>query len=243
MSFAPFLVVSPHLDDAVFGCGAWLAAHPGAVVVTVLAGVPPDATVKTDWDARCGFANAAEALAARCDEDRRALAMLDARPHWLAFCDSQYGATTNVDAVTAALADTLDELTPTTTLYPLGLFHSDHRLVHDACVAALRRRPNAGRAWAYEDALYRAGPGLLQARLAELGRAGVRATPVGVPDGHAAAGPDDVRRKALAVRAYGSQLRAFGPGGYDDTAAPERCWRLEPLAPEADDGTSTHAAH
>ncbi len=227
MSAPLALVVSPHLDDAVFGCGAWLAAHPGAVVVTVFAGVPPDGGVRTDWDARCGFASAAEALEARRDEDRRALALLDARPRWLAFCDSQYDATPTVETVADALVDAIDELAPSIALIPLGLFHSDHRLVHDASVAALRRSSRATRAWFYEDALYRAGPGLLQARLGELAGAGMRATPARAEDGFAPAGADDARRKALAVRAYASQLRAFGPGGYDDTAAPERCWRLD----------------
>ena len=35
------VVVSPHLDDAVLGCGRFLAVHPGATVVTVFAGNPP----------------------------------------------------------------------------------------------------------------------------------------------------------------------------------------------------------
>ena len=34
--------------------------------------------------------------------------------------------------------------------------------------------------------------------------------------------------KQRAVQAYASQLRGFGPGGYDDLARPERYWRLEP---------------
>ena len=32
------VVLSPHLDDAVLGCGRLMAAHPGATVVTVYAG-------------------------------------------------------------------------------------------------------------------------------------------------------------------------------------------------------------
>ena len=34
------VVLSPHLDDAVLGCGRLLSAHPGATVVTVYAGAP-----------------------------------------------------------------------------------------------------------------------------------------------------------------------------------------------------------
>ena len=50
------VVVSPHLDDAVLGCGRLLAAHPGATVITLYAGAPatyPDPP--TRWDAIVGF--------------------------------------------------------------------------------------------------------------------------------------------------------------------------------------------
>jgi len=35
-----WLVISPHLDDAVFSCRQLLAQAPGSVVVTVFAGIP-----------------------------------------------------------------------------------------------------------------------------------------------------------------------------------------------------------
>ncbi|HUP06437.1 MAG TPA: PIG-L family deacetylase [Caldimonas sp.] len=219
-------VISPHLDDGVFACGELLAAHPGSVVVTVFAAPPADPSQATDWDARCGFATAGQALAARRSEDLRALALLGARPRWLRFCDSQYGATPACEEVATSIAAALEEEHADTVFYPLGLFHSDHRLVHEASRAALARRP-AAHAYAYEDALYRALPGLLQERLAALLAEGVAATPVEPPSGgmNAAA-------KAQAVRAYASQLRAFGLDGYDDTRAPERCWRLDVGRPE-----------
>jgi LmbE family N-acetylglucosaminyl deacetylase len=213
-------VISPHLDDGVFACGEALAAYPGSVVVTVFAGTPQDPAQSTQWDARCGFASAAEAVAARRAEDRTALARLDARPHWLQFGDSQYGSTPACEDVASAIAAALEALRAQTVLYPLGLFHSDHRLVHAAARSVLARRP-ALRAFAYEDALYRALPGLLQERLAALQAEGVAATPVDLSSAgvHAEA-------KARAVRDYASQLRAFGPDGYGDTRAPERCWKL-----------------
>jgi hypothetical protein len=34
------LVVSPHLDDAVFGCGELIASRPGATVARLFAGPP-----------------------------------------------------------------------------------------------------------------------------------------------------------------------------------------------------------
>lgn len=214
------VVISPHLDDAVFGCGDALAARPGSTVLTVFAGLPDDAERITEWDARCGFADAREAVRARRDEDRLALTRLEARPLWLDFVDSQYGQPAGAEAIAAALRAALQDLADDRVLYPLGLFHSDHRLVHEAARAALDTLDVAV-ALAYEDALYRAIPGLLQRRLAELEKAGIVATPA--PEAPPPGGP----RKAQAIAAYASQLRAFGPGGCDDAARPERLWRLE----------------
>jgi LmbE family N-acetylglucosaminyl deacetylase len=77
------VVVSPHLDDAVLGCGRLLAAHPGATVITLYAGAPstyPDPP--TRWDQVAGFGPGDDVLAARKDEDRAALAELGATPVW-----------------------------------------------------------------------------------------------------------------------------------------------------------------
>jgi LmbE family N-acetylglucosaminyl deacetylase len=226
------IVVSPHFDDAVFGCGALLAGHPGARVVTVFAGLPRDTRQCTERDARSGFADAHQAIAQRRREDRRALALLKAQPLWLDFADAQYGESPGVEDVAGVLRELLRPLAPDTLLYPLGLFHSDHLLVHSACRAALPALPGL-QALAYEDALYRARPGLLQQRLAELAAQGVQATPA-PPAPRGGVAP----LKAQAVQAYASQLRALGPEAATDTAQPERYWTLEAVAEPAypDDG-------
>ena len=236
---ADVLVISPHLDDGVFGCGRWLAMHPGSSVLTVFAGAPRDAARCTEWDAQCGFESAEQALAVRREEDRRALGMLRAIPRWLPFVDSQYGETPPLAALADALAEVLRGQRPTRVLYPLGLFHSDHRLVHEACRLALVACEGI-EALAYEDALYRGMRGLLQQRLAELAREGWIATPVELdaPASTSAASVGPARAAVLkgrAVRAYASQLRAFGPGGTRDLERPERAWRLDPASPEAAD--------
>jgi LmbE family N-acetylglucosaminyl deacetylase len=220
------IVISPHLDDAVFACGALLAANPGSLVVTLFAGVPADAGQCTAWDARSGFADAAQAMHARREEDRRALALLEARPLWLEFTDSQYGASPTAGQLSAALQQALRGLAPETLLYPLGLFHSDHRLAHEASHAAAGALPGL-RPLLYEDALYRGLRGLLQQRLAELARSGCSLTPARLPADAGSA------RKAQAVQAYASQLRALGADGYADTAQPERYWRVDADRPGA----------
>src|SRR4051812_2661178 len=104
------IAISPHLDDAVLSCGGLLAARPGSVVITVFAGMPRDGSQQTDWDRRCGFANAAQAVAVRREEDRLALAALQATPHWLHFVDSQYGESPAASDVSMALAAALTDL-------------------------------------------------------------------------------------------------------------------------------------
>ena len=239
------LVISPHLDDAVLSCGHWLATHPGSLVLTLFAGAPRDPSRRLGWDEQCGFASAGEAIAARRREDAQALALLEARPRWLDFTDSQYGESASPDTLAAALREAIAEARPDTVLYPMGLFHSDHRLAHDAAVAALRglKKDDAGTgiavtALAYEDVPYRGIPGVLQQRLAELAAAGWQATPAAAPGRQGADGADAAglaARKARAVQEYPSQLRAFGPGGLPDAALPERLWRLDP-APSGEEG-------
>lgn len=215
------VVISPHLDDAAMSCGAWLAAHPGTPVLTVFAGTPADASLRTDWDTRCGFESAAQAMAARIAEDDRALGHLRALPRRLAFCDDQYGQPPAFEDLVAAIGSALDESDSGAAMCPLGLFHDDHRLVHAATLEAVRRRGMTD-VIACEDVPYRAMQGLLHARLVALDRAGVRATPLPV-----AASPRDTRTKMRAVVAYRSQWRALGAQARIDVAMPERLWRLD----------------
>lgn len=217
-SLSSLTIVSPHLDDAVFSCGTLLERTPGATVVTVFAGTPRDAPL-TDWDRQCGFASAQAAMQARRTEDAKALAMLGASPVWLDLLDAQYGGAYRPEDIERHLAPCLDRRRGGMVAVPLGLFHSDHQVVHEACLRLHAGHPELE--WlCYEDALYRRLPGLLQDRLASLLRSGWRLTPVIAPTSASGA-------KARAVRAYASQLRAFGEGGYEDTDLPERLWRLE----------------
>jgi len=222
------VVISPHLDDAVFSCGDWLAAHPGAIVMTVFAGVPRDGALHTDWDTRCGFEDASRAVNARRTEDRDALRALGAEPVWLAFCDSQYGDTPAIGALADAVHDALVCVGADTLLFPLGLFHSDHLLVHTAVRRALPRLPGIA-SLAYEDAPYRAMPAVLQRRLAELLVEHTWATPA---SGDTA---PDIAAKRRALQCYASQLRAFGPRGIEDIGRPGRLWQLQPSATGEDE--------
>jgi LmbE family N-acetylglucosaminyl deacetylase len=218
-------VVSPHFDDAVFSCGALLASHPDAAVCTVFA-APPEHDMHTEWDARAGFSSASESMHARTLEDNNALALLDAIPLRLPFRDGQYLDSPSIGKLAAALEETIYGSTANTLLMPLGLHHPDHALVFDACCEILPRLSHL--AWfAYEEAIYRPIPGVVQTRLGDLAQRGIIATPAHPAAQHTI---DDERQALLkreAVGAYASQLHAFGPHGYADVFAAERYWRLD----------------
>jgi LmbE family N-acetylglucosaminyl deacetylase len=217
------LVLSPHLDDAAFSCGELIAQFPGAVVATVFAGIPSDTTPLTKWDTTSGFSSGRQAVSLRREEDRNALGILSATPLWLDFQDSQYDAAPSPDGLANVMADLVDSMDPATILFPAGLFHSDHALVHRAMLGIRPRYPD--RTWLmYEEALYRCIPRLLQDRLAALLRDGIEVTPIVERDNAR------MTKKHEAIHAYPSQLRALEhtiKRGYADLFAPERYWRLE----------------
>ena len=216
------VVISPHCDDAVFACGRMLEAHPGSVVVTVCAGRPPADVPLTEWDRAAGFLPGDDVMGVRRTEDRAALTLLAAHPVWLDFRDSQYGPSPSPEAVTEELHHVVWGARPNIIMLPLGLFHSDHLLTHQA--ALLLRPRHAPVSWfVYADALYRRLPGLIESRVKECESRGLVLRPAEFPVN----GASD--RKRAAVCCYQSQLQALAtPGrpGYADTASRETFWRL-----------------
>jgi len=144
------VVVSPHLDDAVLGCGRLMAAHPGATVVTVYAGAPdayPDPM--TRWDALAGFEPGDDVLGARKEEDRKALTELGATPRHLDFVEHQYldredwvGPDHTVDR----LEEELRALGPTAVFIPFGIANpitSQRTTPPCECGSASQARPGS----------------------------------------------------------------------------------------------------
>jgi LmbE family N-acetylglucosaminyl deacetylase len=216
------LVVSPHCDDAVFACGQLLEAHPGSIVVTVCAGRPPAGASLTEWDEAAGFQSGDDVMGIRRREDRAALTLLAAHPIWLEFCDSQYRQSPSIEAVMETLHDAVCAFDVETIVLPLGLFHSDHLLTHQATLM-LRRRHVHCSWYLYADALYRRLPGLTERRLEECASTGLRLQPATFPIDPLS------HRKHAAVQCYRSQLRALSmPGrpGYADAVSQEIFWRV-----------------
>jgi LmbE family N-acetylglucosaminyl deacetylase len=213
------LVLSPHFDDAVLSCAAWLEHHPGAVVATVCSGRPgPGVPADPAWDALAGFVDADHSAEARGAEDREALGVLGAQQHRLGFLDGGYkaevgrphqdpGGPGSFDvALTEAVGHLLEDARPRIVLFPLGLVHPDHVATRRAAVACLRHRPDLP-AMAYLDLPY----GMAFGDVAQGTIDSLRAEEVGLGD---PVGGDDGPAKARAVGCYRSQLpllaRVFG---------------------------------
>jgi LmbE family N-acetylglucosaminyl deacetylase len=212
------LFVSPHLDDAVFGCGERVGASDASVVVTVFAGFAPDGASTTAWDRECGFGAVDDVVGLRRAEDAAALAVLGATPWWLDFRDDQYGEPRPTSEIAKCLAHVIERRTPHTIHAPLGLFHADHRRASDA---ALTLVAGPARWFVYADAIYRRIPGAVDARIAQLAQSGIALAPI--PLDERAASP----RKREAIACYRSQLQALAQRpALDDVYAPERHWRV-----------------
>ena len=222
------VILSPHLDDAVLGCGRFMAAHPGVTVVTVYAGAPaiyPEPM--THWDTISGFQSGDDVLGSRRKEDAAALGELGAAPRWLDFVEHQYlerADWVGPDETHATLEAELRALAPTAIFAPFGLANPDHGATHDA--AMLVRRRYLEPAWfGYEDFGYKHIPGLLAWRISRLFRAGIWPTPMAV-GGVSGDEPDERKRRALAR--YHSQCRALDAEWQLEPklVAPEQLWRL-----------------
>lgn len=133
----PVLVLSPHLDDAVLSCGHFLYANPSTTVVTVLAGAPDG--FHEGYNSRTTEKPyAPDAISVRRDEDRKAMNFLGATPLWLDLLDADYVAyrppRDYVDVIRDEIVRVLEETRPASIFAPLGLTHSDHLAVSDACI-------------------------------------------------------------------------------------------------------------
>lgn len=150
------VVVAPHMDDEVFGCGGTvaLAVDAGArvtfVYVTDGSKGYPGARVDGPTDAAAAASEAA-LVARRKDEAHRAAAVLGVTD--LVFLDRPDGALSITGDAVAALADALARRAPSAVFLPfLTDLHHDHWITNCLFVDAARRArlPPAVACWGYE---------------------------------------------------------------------------------------------
>jgi LmbE family N-acetylglucosaminyl deacetylase len=203
MAPARAVILSPHLDDAVLSCWHVLEGPGEVVVLNVFAGVPTGPPGW--WDRLTGAKDAAQRMAERHEEDRRALAAAGRDGESLGFLDAQYRQ--NGGPPPAELASALrPHLRPDDLVYaPVTEGeHPDHRLVREA---ALALRGEVAELRLYDDLPHALNAG----RRAPHEPAGLR------PEVHLL-DPEALRRKLTAVRLYRSQVAAL------DAAAPAPGW-------------------
>ena len=196
------------------GCAGFVAAHPGALVVTAIAGKPGPHPL-TDWDRKCGFVQEDDVMGARRLEDEAAIAELGATTRWLDFLDRQYADWKSPDTtkMTAALRPILDHADFVAA--PLGIGHPDHVAVAQACFE-LARSPR-GKQWVlYEDVIYRTTDGRTEEAVARLRKDGFALSEVEFLE---------APHKRQAIERYKSQVLGLGDL-LDDAYRPERYWRL-----------------
>lgn len=207
------VVVSPHLDDAVFSAGATIAALGEVSVVTVFAGDPlPEQS--TGWDRASGFSSSSEAMAARRDEDLAALDALGASAIHLGLLDNQYGGC-SPEAVIESLHREIARLTPDLVIGPLGVGHPDHVTTREALLAD----PPPCDLWLYADLPYCTyrwrGESRTHRRLRREGHH--------LDVAHPRLG--NSQAKLTAIGRYRSQASLFK---LDRLTVPERFWHVQP---------------
>lgn len=133
------VVVSPHLDDAVLSAAVQLM-RPGARVVTVFAGLPPEAATLGSWDRLTGAKDARARVEERWQEDDEAMSVLGvAAPVRLGLPDGQHLADAavrpDIDMAAQALRPHLAGAREVWVAAAIG-GHPDHLAARDAAVAA-----------------------------------------------------------------------------------------------------------
>jgi len=220
------LVVSPHFDDAIFSCGALLAAHQNAAVLTVFSAIPTGVAL-TEWDRLSGFKTSEDAQRARMAEDDAALAAVDVTPIRLPFFDHQYGHPASISEIREALLNTIVSHAADVIAIPLGLFHFDHDLVGNVGCSLMARFPEL-KWFAYEDAVYRQIRNATKERLAHLKSYRIITERAEILSQSHIESIHSKRLKQDAVDSYASQLRAFEAEfvNYQDVLEHECFWRL-----------------
>jgi LmbE family N-acetylglucosaminyl deacetylase len=84
------VILSPHLDDAVFSCWHLLESPRAIRVLNVFAGPPPPGTQLPRWDRITGARDPVTRVLRRIEEDRAALALVGCEPTNLPFVEAQY---------------------------------------------------------------------------------------------------------------------------------------------------------
>ena len=157
--FKKIVLVSPHLDDAVFSCGGLIAAlaekgHALHVITCFTRSVPNPTGFALACQLDKGLSAEVDYMQLRRQEDTNACQLLHAQPHWLNLPEAPHrgyeSATALFDGIVeedtvqpellARLHQAMEEVVPDLILSPIGIGnHVDHQQVKRA-VDVLKKR-------------------------------------------------------------------------------------------------------
>ena len=135
------IVVSPHLDDAVFS--NWHSITKGTELITVFAGLPSKGT-SAWWDKLCGQKVSRQMIKSRIAENELAVNPVGAKTIYLDFLDAQYRHSIEDPKKIAdeIVKQTADNDRFTFNLAGSAWCHKDHIIVRKAGVELLNRGRN-----------------------------------------------------------------------------------------------------
>jgi LmbE family N-acetylglucosaminyl deacetylase len=217
----PVCFISPHLDDAVWSCGHYLAANSGATVVTVFTGAPKATQPRGYNEATTGAATAREAFEIRKAEDRNALSELDATWVHLDLLEMQWAGDQDLPTVASAIRAGVRVVAPRSIVVPIGIQHPDHVAVCDAWISLLDEFPELD--WyVYAEVPYSSQfPQELDDRRSTFPSRGITLTQLSTA-------PSATDAKTIASQMYTTQWAAYVNDHVDLESAirePERYWR------------------
>jgi LmbE family N-acetylglucosaminyl deacetylase len=135
---ANVVILSPHLDDAVFSCWHVLDSPREVLVLNVFAGLPAPGAALPRWDRITGADDPVARVQERIEEDRAALALAGREPTNLSFVEGQYREEKpTLDEVLPAVRERLAGAAEI--FAPAGIGgHSAHCVLRDAGLTAAR---------------------------------------------------------------------------------------------------------
>jgi len=141
------IILSPHIDDAVFSCWYHIYYQP-TTIINVFAGLPPVNTNKL-WDFLCGETNGYKMMDLRKQENDLALSKTNAIYKYLDFLDNQYRRSKiNQDKLFYKILNDIPKDEKPLILVPLAnskiYKHPDHLLLQQIGVKLANRKYRVG---------------------------------------------------------------------------------------------------